>query len=138
MRNDSFSGCEYIWQELQSFLQCERFTFQFFLKSSLSIQLNSSWSHYLGVMPVSITQWRLEIGIFYTRLSRVSKSWSALLLCNSCTIAFYFVCYMVLTLIICGDVELSPGPENNKSSYNFSLCYWNLNSLPAHDFSKLY
>ena len=36
----------------------------------------------------------------------------------------------------CGDVQLNPGPKNTKYYY-FSLCHWNLNSLPAHDFSKL-
>ena len=44
---------------------------------------------------------------------------------------------MALTLFICGYVELNPGPKNTKSSYYFSLCHWNINSLPAHDFSKL-
>ena len=43
---------------------------------------------------------------------------------------------MALTLFIYGDVELNPGPKNTKSYY-FSLCHWNLNSLPAHNFSKL-
>ena len=86
-------------------------------------------------MPVSITQWRVEIGIFHTRFSRVSKSRSALILCNHCTITFYFVCCMALALFTCGDVELNPGPKNTKSYY-FSHCYWNLNSLPAHNFCK--
>ena len=39
--------------------------------------------------------------------------------------------------IICGDTELNPGPKKYKSCDNFSLCHWNLNSIPAHDFSKL-
>ena len=43
---------------------------------------------------------------------------------------------MALILFICGDVELNSGPKNTKSYY-LSLCQWNLNSLPAHDFSKL-
>ena len=87
-------------------------------------------------MPVSITQSRVEIGIFNTRFPRVSKSRSVLLLCNYCTIAFYFLCFTALTLFICGHVELNPGLQNTKY-YNFSLCHWNLNSLPAHDFFKL-
>ena len=62
-----------------------------------------------GFIPVS--QWCVELGIFYTRLSRVSKSRSALLLCNYCTIAVYFVCCMALTLFICGDVKLNPDPR---------------------------
>ena len=43
---------------------------------------------------------------------------------------------MALTLFICGDTELNPGP-NTKSSCYFSSCYYNLNSLPSHDFFKL-
>ena len=44
---------------------------------------------------------------------------------------------MALTLLICGDVELNPGPKNTKFSYYFSLCPLNLNSLLTDDFSKL-
>ena len=33
----------------------------------------SLMSHHLGVMPVTIPQWREEIGIFHTRFSEVSK-----------------------------------------------------------------
>ena len=95
----------------------------------------SFMSHHLGVMPVTIPQWREEIGIFHTRFPGVSKS-SSTLLYNYCTKAFYFVCCMALTSFICGDVELNPGPKNTKS-YHFSLHYWNLNSLLTHDFSKL-
>ena len=101
-----------------------------FLHVSLSVQLNRSWD--LSVMPVSITQWRVGIWIFYTRFFRVSKSRSALLLCNYWTIAFYFGCCMALTLFICGDVELKPEPKKTKSYY-FSFCDWNPNSLPAND-----
>ena len=100
-----------------------------FLHFSLSVKLNRSWGHHLGVMLVSITKWRVEVRIFHTRFSRLSKPRSALLLCNCCTIAFYFVCCVALTFFICCDVELNPGPNNTKSYY-FSFCH-------AHDFSKL-
>ena len=43
---------------------------------------------------------------------------------------------MALILFICRDVELNRGPKNTKSYY-FSFCQLNINSLPAHDFSKL-
>ena len=108
-----------------------------FLSFSLSAQLNCSWGYHLGAMLVSITQWRVELGIFYARFFRVSKLKSALLLCNYCTIPFYFVSCMVSSLFICGGMELNLWPKITKSSYDFSLCHWNLNSLPAHDFSKL-
>ena len=35
-----------------------------------------------------------------------------------------------------GDIELNPGPRKLKIN-PFSICHWNLNSLSAHDFSKL-
>ena len=35
-----------------------------------------------------------------------------------------------------GDIELNPGPKSN-SCENFSVCHWNLNSISAHNFSKV-
>ena len=36
-----------------------------------------------------------------------------------------------------GDVELNPGPK--QSSINaFSICHWNLNSLSAHNYAKIF
>ena len=35
-----------------------------------------------------------------------------------------------------GDIEPNPGPRKQKPNY-FSVCHWNLNSLIAHNFSKL-
>ena len=107
-----------------------------FLNFSLSAQLNRSWGHHLGAMPVSISQCCVEIGIFYTIFSRVSKSKSGILLYNYCTIAIYFVCWIALNVFICGDMELNPGPKNTKSSYKFSFCHRNFNNLPTPDFSK--
>ena len=48
----------------------------------------------------------------------------------------FFFCVLII-LIICGDIELNPGPKKDKSCDNFSLCHWNRNSIDAHDFSKL-
>ena len=137
MHNDSLSGFEYTWTRIIIFSAVRKVYLSIlFLHFSLSVQLNCSEGHHLGVMPVSITQWPAEIGMFHTIFLRVSKSRSALLLCNYCTIEFHFVCCMALTLFIWGDVELNLGSKNTKSYY-FSLSHWNLNILPAHDFSKL-
>ena len=35
-----------------------------------------------------------------------------------------------------GDIETNPGPQKEKKK-NFSLCHWNVNSLAAHNLSKL-
>ena len=36
---------------------------------------------------------------------------------------------------ISGDVELNPGPDQ-KQDQSLSICHWNLNSIPAHNFQK--
>ena len=40
-------------------------------------------------------------------------------------------------IILGGDVEVNPGPKNNVSEC-LSICHWNLNSIFAHDYSKLF
>ena len=39
-------------------------------------------------------------------------------------------------LVLRGDIESNPGPRPN-SGKSFSICYWNLNSIAAHSFSKI-
>ena len=39
-------------------------------------------------------------------------------------------------LMLCGDIESNPGPRPN-SGQNFSIFHWNLNSIAAHNFSKI-
>ena len=40
-------------------------------------------------------------------------------------------------IILSGDVEVNPGPKNSVSEC-LSICHWNLNSISAHDYSKLF
>ena len=35
-----------------------------------------------------------------------------------------------------GDVEVNPGPRT-KANNTFSVCHWNLNSISAHNYSKV-
>ena len=39
-----------------------------------------------------------------------------------------------IVLLLSGDIEKNPGPVNNKP---FSVCHWNANSLPAHNYAKI-
>ena len=70
-------------------------------------------------MPVSILQWRAEIGIFNTKLVKYSfKSKYRANVCPRDLNKFYTICCMFLLLLICaGDIEL--------------------NSIVEHRFSKL-
>ena len=42
-----------------------------------------------------------------------------------------------LLLLLSGDVELNPGPKCNYSNA-FSICHWNLNSISAHNYPKVF
>ena len=43
----------------------------------------------------------------------------------------------IFALLLChGDIEINPGPKKLKTN-SLSVCHWNLNSLSAHNFSKL-
>ena len=44
--------------------------------------------------------------------------------------------YSCLIILRC-DVEVNPGPKNSVSEC-LSICHWNLNSISAHDYSKLF
>ena len=46
----------------------------------------------------------------------------------------FWICELQVILSV--DVELNPGPKPN-SGQNFSICHCNLNSIPAHNFSKI-
>ena len=37
------------------------------------------------------------------------------------------------TIRLSGDIEENPGPNSNQT---FSICHWNLNSIPAHNYLK--
>ena len=54
-------------------------------------------------------------------------------------IAAMYVHYMwsfSLAIISSDDVKMNPGPMLH-SCHTFSMCHWNLNSLPAHNFIKV-
>ena len=90
-------------------------------------------------MPISIMQWRVEIGMFF-RKSKV-RCRDRILLPTirplfSCSSGFCFA-FIMLTLLTCGDIESNPGPRRSDSCYNFSICHWNLNSMTAHNFEKI-
>ena len=42
-----------------------------------------------------------------------------------------------LLILLSADVELNPGPKRVSTS-NISICHWNLNSISAHNYIKLF
>ena len=51
------------------------------------------------------------------------------------TVALIFD-YLCNLLLLCGDVELNPGPKQNTAK-KISICHSNLNSIAAHNFANL-
>ena len=75
--------------------------------------------------------------IYFVLLSSVAR----LLLSSYYNIIFFlqictFLPFIRLALIISGDIESNPGPEN-LCNQNLSLCHWNLNGIAANNFIKI-
>ena len=45
--------------------------------------------------------------------------------------------FLSILIMLCGDVEINPGPKTI-SQQGFSICHWNLNSIIAHNFAKIF
>ena len=45
-------------------------------------------------------------------------------------------CLQILLVLLSGDVEINPGPKRTPKT-NLSICYWNPNSISAHNYVKL-
>ena len=91
-------------------------------------------------MAVSNTQWRVEIGIFSAeckvRFPKMLTSQQANYILSSCSLCIIFV-FILLMLLVCGNIELILGARKCDSCYNLSICHWNLNSTAAHNFEKV-
>ena len=48
---------------------------------------------------------------------------------------FYIMIFINL-ILLCGDIEENPGPKT-KPDGNLSVCHWNVNSIPSHNFQKI-
>ena len=103
-------------------------------------------------MTVSLVQSRAVIGIFKCQGITIPKNHSCNLPKNLiCLFEFLLVClhyfesvfiflltltYIFLLLQCHGEIKLNPGPQKLKAK-SFLVSHWNLNSLFAHNFSKL-
>ena len=103
-------------------------------------------------MTVSLVQWPAVIGIFNSRclvifkssISRLTKNFGflfeSLFLCfDYLKSTFLFLLTLLHIFVLLrrhGDIELNPGPSKSKGN-TVSVCHWNLNSITAHNFSKL-
>ena len=47
-----------------------------------------------------------------------------------------YATYYIYIILLCGDVELNPGPKPNANKC-FFICHWNLNSITSHSLLKV-
>ena len=102
-------------------------------------------------MTVNIAQWRAAVGTFNCRLITPKGSGNKMRKNLKFVFEILFLCFhyfentlfsvlallYIFALIQChGDIELNPGPKKIKENV-LSICHWNLNSIIAHNFSKL-
>ena len=101
-------------------------------------------------MTVSLIQWRAVIGTFNCRFSGISKIYNlsrnfttvfeTILLCYhyfESTYIFLLTFLYISCFLLChDDIESNPGPSKLKEN-TFSICQKNINSITAHNFSKL-
>ena len=99
-------------------------------------------------MMANLVQWPAVIGIFNSRISGIFINKRCNIIINTIsmfeTLLLFYpyvegVYITVITLLFIfapllwhGDIEINPGPK-----VPFLFCHWNLNSLSAHNFSKL-
>ena len=73
-----------------------------------------------------------------TKWSNKTYSNNSRLLPTNCLSVFdHFLGLALKGLIIFGNTEFNPGPKKDKSFDKLSVCHCNLNSITAHDFSKI-
>ena len=87
-------------------------------------------------MPVSLVIWRLLVGCFNgSKFLYHKETLSHCTIGNNHRFLFFTI---LLLLILGGDIHLNPGPWSKRcNEHNFSVCFWNLNSIPVNNFFKI-
>ena len=112
----------------------------FFVRKSGNNALNDNWSQFSESFLILKILYTFLIFVFYFIFNIVKyqlKFNSAKkLMCNLTFLYIYLLWLFAIVFNRSGDIEKNPGPKA-KSCQSFSICHWNLNSIPAHNFAKL-
>ena len=94
---------------------------------------------YLPIFPINLVLFLIfVIAVLSPRSSFYITSRNTYLSKLVITVALLFI-YLLFTcnlLLLCGDVELKPGPNQNTAK-KLSICHRNHNSIVSHNFAKL-
>ena len=87
------------------------------------------------ILSMSIVYAKFYFSSFLYKVNYTRVYFSRYIISNFCSIVSLYVRYYIYIILLCGDVELNPGPKPN-SNKCFSICHWNLNSIISHSFIK--
>ena len=94
---------------------------------------------YLPIFPMNLVLFLVSvIAVLSPRCSFdiASRNTYTSILVIIVALLFHYLRFTCNLLLLCDDVELNPGPNQNTPKKN-SICHWNLNSIAAHNFAKL-
>ena len=90
---------------------------------------------YLPIFPMNLTLFLVfVIAVLSPRCSFyiTSRNTSTSIVVITVALLFEFLRFMCNLFLLCGDVELNPGTNQNTTK-KLSICHWNLNSIGAHN-----
>ena len=94
---------------------------------------------YLPIFPMNLVFLLVfEIAVLSPRCSfyiNLRNTYTSILVITI-ALLFNYLSFKCNLLLLCGDVELNPRPNQNTAKEP-SICHWNLNSIAAHNFAKL-
>ena len=142
--NDLNKENHWIKQVLQEKGYQEGFISKIFARIAVMVCLSQNSKHKPQISEKNIV---LHLLVLHLLLSGISNL-TSLTKTFFCIYKFHILCWFLLTdyffylwicelqAILSGNMELTPGPKPN-SGQKFSLCHWNLNSIPGYNFSKI-
>ena len=87
---------------------------------------------------VNLICFTINSTLFFIAMTRIFRKvrLQLITLLYSVMIVNVILWYFFRLLELSGDIEFNPGPKPD-SSPSFSICHWNLNSMSAHNYSRI-
>ena len=87
---------------------------------------------------VNLIYFAINSRLFFFAITRIFRKvrLQLITLLYSVMIVNVILWYFFRLLELNGDIEFNPGPKPD-SIQSFSICHWNLNSMSAHNYSKI-
>ena len=124
-----FNNCKFTKKLQYKEISKLKFIHTCFISDHLSLQSHSMVSFFMLLIVFFLLKPKVPKGVKFSAFAML-----------------YVVCiyllsvkwlYKIFLILLSGDVEINPGPRRNTDE-TFSICHWNLNSLLAYNYNKLF